>query len=377
MQRKGLMTHRFEPGKDELASTYFVPDRRNKDEPEAPAFLHLRGTFFFPEPLEDPAQGNSSTEGLFQRKNLHAFPVDRDHLIVHTLTAVTLYHLPTQTPLWTIECPSFNFAFDSGRGLLALTPQEPVNSPATSLVVWDLQTGRMVHHLAHTKDEQPYEISSNGLAFSPDGRMLAAGIESEDDALISLWDTGDGHQIRLLETKGADDDITALAFHPSGNLLVGGSFNNRKVWFWDLEDGHLINTWEPDCNERPYDLAFNPDGTLLFAGYGACGLHVWDVRQGREVPIPRVASSWLTIAPDGQSLAISHFGAKRSRTMPYAQPTHMVRILEIDSWHTQHEFVGRRPSETFSPDGQLLATIEEQGHIYLWRVATGELLCTL
>ncbi len=170
---------------------------------------------------------------------------------------------------------------------------------------------------------------------------------------------------------GDYDDITTLAFHPNSEMLAAGSFNNTKVWLWSLADGHLLHTWEyPEHmknRDRPYDLAFNLDGALLFAGCGTGGLRVWDVAHAQEVLgcNDNLWPSWITLSPDGQSLAIAHFDGVRS---------HTVRIVEIGTWRIVHELAGRKPSESFSSDGQLLVTLGEYRDVYLWQAVTGDLL---
>lgn len=342
-----------------------IPDESRKVLPtspdDLPALVHLRGTFFCPEEIASISMEKQST----RRSNLHAIPLNQDYLIVHTQSSVALHHLPTQTVLWEIICSSFKFALDSRQQFLALTPGDL----ALSVNVWDMRTGHIVHQLSYRKSGDPFHICPNGLALSPDGRILAAGLEGEEETLVVLWDMATGRPFGTLET-GDYDDITALAFHPSGKLLAGASFNNRNVWFWNLSDGHLLNVWEVECADRPYDLAFNADGTQLLVGWGNCGLRVWDMEERQEVPgfAEHLHPTRMTIAPDGHSLAVAHFGGVRMRD---------IRILEMGTWRLLHTFPGNIPSESFSTDGQVLATMEEHGHIYVWQVATEQLLYML
>jgi len=329
-----------------------------------PALVHLRGTLLLPGQEYYP-----TTESPLKESILHTVPVDEEHLIVHTRSFVTLYHLPTQAMLWQIPCFSFNFALDAQQHLLALTPE----AREGSIVVWDMRTGQLLHHLFYTGGDDLYRICPNGLAFSSDARLLAVGLENDEETRIALWDMTDGRLFGTLETDGYND-ITTLAFHPSGNLLAGGSFNNGKIWFWSLDDGQLLNTWKPHCNDRTYDAAFNLDGTLLFVAWGDCGLRVWDMEQQREIPsyAHDLHPTEVTVAPDGQSIAVSvyitHDGNIR---------TQEVRIVEVGSWNLLHRFVGKIPSDAFGPDGKILVTHEEHGHIYVWEVATQQLLYTL
>lgn len=329
---------------------------------ELPALVHLRGTLLLPGQEYYP-----SAESPLKESILHTVPVNHEYLVVHTRSSVTLYHLPTQTILWHIPCFSFNFALDCQQNLLTLTPE----AQDGSIVVWNVRTGQLLHQLSYTGGDFFYHVCPGGLTFSPNGQLLAVGVESaeKEETRVVLWDMTDGNLFGTLET-GDYDDITTLAFHPTRNLLVGGSFNNQKVWFWSLDDGRLLNVWEPKCNDRTYDLEFNPDGTLLFVAWGNGGLRVWDMKQQREVPGSgnNLYPTDVTVAPDGQSLAVAHFGGVRHQD---------VRVLEIGSWRLLRTFAGNDPSESYSPDGKILTTSEEHGHVYVWEVATQQLLYTL
>ncbi len=333
-----------------------------------PPLLNLRGTFLFPGQQADLLETRSH--------NLHAVPINQNYLVLHTEASVALHHLPTRTLLWRIVCPSYDFALQSQQHLLALAPGDP----APAIVLWDLHTGQIRRTLAYEKDTIQYYVNPNGLAFSPNGHILAAGMEGKRDKPVVLWDVSTGQVIQTLDT-GERADITTLAFHPGGELLAGGSFNNIKVWIWSLADGHLVHVWDyPEEfkedyfheQDRPYDIAFHPEGTWLFAACGEGGLRVWDVEQQCE----KLASQddldpmQVTVAPDGQSLAVAHFGGVLLQDR-------VVRVLEVGTWRVLHEFMGTFPSESFSPDGQVLATLDEHGSIFVWQVATEQLLYTL
>ena len=321
----------------------------------ASTLFDLRGTYVFPD--EQELQPTHSVH------NYHAVPLNRDYLMVHTGVAVTLHHLPTQTRLWTIACPSFNFAFHYQRQLLVLAPGDP----AMALLVWDLRTGQILHRLTYEQDGRLSAVDLRGLAFSPDGGVLAVGMEGD----IVLWDTTNGRLLQTLQTECFD--IYTITFHPTMKLLAAGSFNQLEIWIWELLAGHLLHRWEePEAfmedererePDRPYQVAFTPDGKFLLASCGEGGLRVWDVEQACEVPGPDtdLHALFLTLAPDGQLVAVSDEGR-------------VVQVFEIGTWRLLHEFGGSYPSESFSPDGQVLATLHEFGDVSVWEVMTGKLL---
>lgn len=329
-----------------------------------PVLLDLRGTFLLPE-LRDQGVVHQPDDGRIA----HAVPIDEEHMLIHTDTSVFLRSRSTQEKLWEIGCPSFNFALDVPRNVLALAPGD------AAITLWDLRTGQLVHRLVYSAEHAEYRVNPNGLEFSHDGTMLAAGMQSYGESVVVLWNTADGHLIRVLSMDDSFADITALAFHPTGNVLAGGSFNHHLVWFWSLDDGNLLTVWEPKVFEddeyeydRPYDLAFSHDGKRLFVGWGLCGLRVWDVEQEQEVARPLSAKdlqpNWIAVDPGGRFLAVIHFGGVGDEAL---------RMLEIDNWRTVYEFPGELSRPFFSLQGQLLAVSPSSvGPARLIEIATGE-----
>jgi WD40 repeat protein len=122
------------------------------------------------------------------------------------------------------------------------------------------------------------------VAFSPDGKTLAAG-ESKD---ISLWDLATGKKIGIL--KGHDDDsVTALAFSPDGKMLVSCGADilfgkNAKIKFWDVESKQDKGTLENIdlCTM----LTFTPDGKTVWSNRGDNdgGGYGWDVETRKKQP---------------------------------------------------------------------------------------------
>jgi len=91
----------------------------------------------------------------------------------------------------------------------------------------DAKTGQLIKHL-------PITAPMGDVAFSPDGRWLAAG---SDDNKIRLWRTADYELVKTLE--GHAHYVNGVAFSPDGSLLVSGS-HDKKVGIWDVQSGQLV-----------------------------------------------------------------------------------------------------------------------------------------
>ena len=69
-----------------------------------------------------------------------------------------------------------------------------------------------------------------GVAFSPDGRLLAS---AGDDWTVRLWRTADGEEIATF--RGHADRVHGLSFSPDGRLLASAGYDGA-VKLWDVAD---------------------------------------------------------------------------------------------------------------------------------------------
>ncbi len=105
-------------------------------------------------------------------------------------------------------------------------------------------------------------------AFSPDSRCLAS---CSKDRTIRLWQIGSG-TCRIL--PGHPDEVYAVAFHPDGTRLASGDANGA-VWLWDLARGEEVVRL-PGQEGFVWSLAFSKDGATLASGSGSGTVRLWD-----------------------------------------------------------------------------------------------------
>ncbi|WUI51411.1 hypothetical protein OHS59_42465 [Streptomyces sp. NBC_00414] len=108
---------------------------------------------------------------------------------------------------------------------------------------------------------------TTALAFSPDGRYLAAGDESGQ---VTVWDGDADKPLAILPALPVHDGkpryVTALAFSPDGRTLAAAG-ENGTLRLWDTESGRPFGSALPTPGTTLLALAFSPEsGTLCTAG---------------------------------------------------------------------------------------------------------------
>lgn len=219
--------------------------------------------------------------------------------------------------------------------------------------LWNLcNGGRALSWKAH-------QSQINGLAISPDGKLLATG--GEGDTKVKLWDLATGTERRFFIQAGS----RCLSFSPDGKTLCVGSFSHLDAGLrlWDLETGVEQQRMPGDPRDVS-GVAFSPDGSMLAAHYGNGIVFVWDMnsRQVRHKIQAHTVAGPVAFSPDGKRLATaSHWGDMTTK----------IWDLSVDPPQIVHNWNGSR-SIAFSPDGNLLAGADESSAIRLWDIRTGE-----
>jgi WD40 repeat protein len=143
--------------------------------------------------------------------------------------------------------------------------QNPFSTPLLPLPIYDVQTGRRVQTLAGHTEWETYAI-----AFSPDGKLFAS---TGADRQILIWELATGK----LRHRFADQasPVTTLAFSPDSALLAGGGAD-KTIRLWDAATGRLQRSLEGH-RDWVCTLAFAPDGKTIASG--CCD---WAYHRGRN-----------------------------------------------------------------------------------------------
>ena len=114
----------------------------------------------------------------------------------------------------------------------------------------------------------------NGVAFGPDGGLLAA---ADGNGRTYLWDVASGRLAGTL-ADSRSRDVYAVAFGPWGDVLATADGNGR-TYLWDVASGELAATLAGPDSLGVNGVAFGPRGDVLAAADCNGCVYLWQVRR--------------------------------------------------------------------------------------------------
>jgi len=229
-----------------------------------------------------------------------------------------------------------------------------------SIRVWDTSTWREVSTIQTSAlGYGGFTGGSGGVALSPDSTQL---VRVENDE-IKFIDPMSGKELKSVSLPDAQFHNLELAFTADGRLLAAGA-DDKKLRLWDIttKSERVKTTILSDFAL----IKFSSDGRLVAVADNYV-VHVWDTSSSKEVSTITIPNSgvyqehggvFAAFTPDGKRLATSGFG-----TQTY--------VWEVDTGKQVQQFKGRTNmayAVAFSEDGTQLTS----GGRTRWDLRTGQ-----
>lgn len=234
-----------------------------------------------------------------------------------------------------------------------------VNLPAVNLSGCDLSDASFLEPIGNIY----------ALAFTPDGKILAAGTGS---GALKIWRVAD--RKLLNESHCYTSPIRYIQFGEDGKTITTAAHHEAvKLWSMSLDDETLkpVDIQLPVTGDRA--VAMSLDATVLATSLNTTEIQLWDTQSGeligRRIGHQRAVIT-LQFSPDGRLLA----SASADHTIRIWSTASM-RNAEYEKWliamegHTNYV-----QAIAFSPDGRWLASGSDDWQVRIWEVATGRCL---
>lgn len=157
--------------------------------------------------------------------------------------------------------PIFNAGFEA-------SPQWMVWHARATLQLQEIETGNMGVALSHQDFLTNYALTRDGSIVATD--MPASSGDSYRPG-VTLWDANQGIELRRLDLTSS---ALCLDFSPDGSLLAVGV--DTQLQIWDVADGTLISTLSGHAGQVT-QLAFSADGKYLATAGNDNQLYLWQV----------------------------------------------------------------------------------------------------
>jgi WD40 repeat protein len=225
-----------------------------------------------------------------------------------TLWDVTGAAGPVRTMRLEADMPANGMAFSPNGQLIAAGLGDSYSGEG-ALVIWNLADRALPYRISVDVPDAGWVRS---VAFSRDGRRLVHNLPSSDGDGILMWDVSDPAEPRKIAAPmtGHDGSVGSIAYSPNGHTLVTGG-DDGTVVVWNLDDKGRPRRIDPPLTGHVGAVAavvFAPDGRTFATADGEGSVRLWDMTDpGRPRQLGKPLSrsgriGTLAFTPDGESL---------------------------------------------------------------------------
>ncbi|MDM8564818.1 hypothetical protein QUF74_04115 [Candidatus Halobeggiatoa sp. HSG11] len=249
--------------------------------------------------------------------------------------------------------------FNSDESLLALAAGED------GVLLWDMKNKQHYDTIEHPND------GIVAVAFSHDNKLIASGGFS---GKVYLWEIGNNEP--LMKSDEHSNVIVSLAFTSDGQFLASADVNN-KIFLWDIKNRNILykKPLEGEFTKGGiYRLSFSSDNNILVVGRGK-EILLWDIENKQKFREPLVGHSGIvksvTFSPNGETLASADENGEillwNWNNIIKGQDDNAKKTPQYKKLPTG-DYDSRGLAIAFSPDNETLVSSSNSGEILFWDV---------
>lgn len=196
------------------------------------------------------------------------------------------------------------------------------------------------------------EAGASVVAFSPDGRQIAAGMFSTNT--VKAWDLASGQERFTLSGQANARIIAYLAYSPDGAQLAsaaqGWEAENDSLILWDADSGReresyrgVLGAVSPDWRQVAYTQREQAQGTTLLLADLATGEVIHTLNAPSDI-------YGIAFSPQGERVAAKMYGVFQD----------LFAFWSVESGRlerTQYDWTGF----AFAPDSRFIAALVDKG----------------
>ncbi len=198
------------------------------------------------------------------------------------------------------------------------------------------------------------------LAFSPDGKLLAAGGgEASRSGQVTLWNLADNSLVRQFPDAHSDT-VYGLEFSADGKFLASAAAD-KFVKVFNVATGEFVRAFEGHTH-HVMDVTWKGDGTALASAGADNAIKVWNAETGEQSKTITTYTRQVTSLQyvGMQDMIVSSSGDKR------------VFFHTASNGNPAREFKGSTDyvyRAATTPDGTVVVSGGEDGSVRVWNAA--------